>query len=103
MARSRGLGDVYKRQVCNQAVERASNASAVLDSRAMAWIAKGNLANALVDAEAALKLSPGQVSTQYVRAWVANGLGKPEAKADLAYFRKVMPGLVEEYARYGLK
>lgn len=96
-----GTGDMM--EVCNQAVERASDASAVLDSRAMAWIAQGNLANALVDAEAALKLSPGQVSTQYLRAWVANGLGKPEARADLAYFRKVMPGLVEEYARYGLK
>lgn len=96
-----GAGDMM--EVCNQAVERASDAAAVLDSRAMSWIAQGNLANALVDAEAALKLSPGKVSTQYLRAWVVSGLGKPEAKSDLAYFRKVMPGLVEEYTRYGLK
>lgn len=90
-------------QVCNQAVERASNAAAVLDSRAMAGIASGNLVAALADAEATLKIAPGQVSTQYVRAWIANALGKSEAKADLAYFRKMMPGLVQEYARYGLK
>lgn len=90
-------------EVCNQAVERASNASAVLDSRAMAGIASGNLAAALADAEAALKIAPGQVSTQYVRAWIVNAMGKPESKTDLAYFRKVMPGLVQEYARYGLK
>jgi Tfp pilus assembly protein PilF len=90
-------------QICNQAVERASNAPAVLDSRAMAGIASGNLAAALADAEAALKIAPGQVSTQYVRAWIANAMGKSDAKADLAYFRKVMPGLVQEYARYGLK
>lgn len=89
--------------VCNQAVERASNASAVLDSRAMAGIASGNLVAALADAEAALKIAPGQVSTQYLRAWISNALGKPEARADLAYFRKVMPGLVADYARYGLK
>lgn len=89
--------------VCNQAVERASNASAVLDSRAMAGIASGNLVAALADAEAALKIAPGQVSTQYLRAWIGNALGKPEARADLAYFRKVMPGLVADYARYGLK
>lgn len=89
--------------VCNQAVERASDASAVLDSRAMAGIASGNLAAALADAEAALKIAPGQVPTQYVRAWLANALGRPDAKVDLAYFRKVMPGLVQEYARYGLK
>lgn len=90
-------------QICNQAVERASNAPAVLDSRAMAGIASGNLVAALADAEAALKIAPGQVSTQYVRAWIANTMGKPEAKAELAYFRKVMPGLVQQYARYGLK
>lgn len=90
-------------QVCNEAVERASNAPAVLDSRAMAGISGGNLAAALADAEAALKIAPGQVSTQYIRTWIANAMGKPEAKADLAYFRKVMPGLVQEYARYGLK
>lgn len=96
-----GTGDMM--EVCNRAVERAADAAAVLDSRATSWIAQGNLANALADAEAALKLSPGQVSTQYLRAWVANRLDKPEAKADLAYFRKVMPGLVEEYAGYGLK
>jgi tetratricopeptide (TPR) repeat protein len=90
-------------QVCNEAVEKASSASQVLDSRAMAGIAGGNLAAALADADAALKLDPGQVPTQYVRAWIANAMGKPEAKADLAYFRKVMPGLVQEYARYGLK
>lgn len=90
-------------QVCNQAVERASNASAVLDSRAMAGIASGNLVAALADAEAALTIAPGQVSTQYVRAWIANAMGKSDAKTDLAYFRKVMPGLVQEYARYGLR
>lgn len=90
-------------QVCNQAVERASDASAVLDSRAMAGIASGNLVAALADAEAALKIAPGQVSTQYIRAWIANAMGEPGSKTDLAYFRKVMPGLVQEYARYGLK
>lgn len=90
-------------EICNQAVERASNASAVLDSRALAGIASGNLAAALADADAALKIAPAQVSTQYIRAWVANAMGKSEAKADLAYFRKIMPGLVQEFARYGLK
>lgn len=90
-------------EVCNEAVEKASSAGQVLDSRAMAGIASGNLAAALADADAALKLDPGQVQTQYVRAWIANAMGKPEAKADLAYFRRVMPGLVQEYARYGLK
>lgn len=89
--------------ICNQAVERASNAPAVLDSRALAWIASGNLTAALTDADAALKIMPGQVQTQYLRAWIANALGKAEAKADLDYFRKFMPGLVQEYARYGLK
>lgn len=90
-------------QVCNQALERASNASAVLDSRAMAGIASGNLVAALADAEAALKIAPGQVSTQYVRAWIAKAMGNPESKAEIAYFRKIIPGLVQEYERYGLK
>lgn len=90
-------------EVCNQAVERAANPGAVLDSRAMAWIAAGNMANALADAEAAVKLYPGQVPTHYLRAVAAAALGRPEAGADLAYFRKVMPGMVQEYARYGIK
>lgn len=89
--------------VCNKAIEQSSDAADVLDSRAMAGIASGNLAAAWADAEAALKISPAQLSTLYLKAWIGTALGKPEAKADLAYFRKVMPGLVEEYARYGLK
>lgn len=90
-------------EVCNQAVERASNAAAVLDSRALAWVAQGNLQNALADVESALKISPSQLASLYLRAWIGNAMGKPEAKADLAYFRKVTPCLVQDYARYGLK
>lgn len=89
--------------VCNQAVERAANAAQVLDSRALAWIAAGKMDMALADAEAALKLAPQQGATQYLRAFAANALGQPQAKEDLAYFRKVWPGLVADYARYGLK
>ena len=90
-------------KVCNQAVERASNAAAVLDSRALAWVAHGNLQNALADVEAALKISPSQLASLYLRAWIGNAMGKPDAKSDLAYFRKFAPGLVQDYARYGLK
>ena len=89
--------------LCNSAIEGASEASAVLDSRAMAWIALGNMTNALADAEAAIRLSPGQTQSHYLRAIAANALGKPGAAADLAYLRQTMPGLVQEYARYGLK
>ena len=89
--------------VCNQAVERAANAAQVLDSRALAWLASGKIDMALADAEAALKLAPQQGATQYLRAFAANALGQPKGKEDLAYFRKVWPGLVGDYARYGLK
>ncbi|MFM2371251.1 MAG: hypothetical protein RIS85_973 [Pseudomonadota bacterium] len=89
--------------VCNQAVERAANAAQVLDSRAMAWIASGQIDKGLADAEAAIKLAPQQGATQYLRAFAANALGQPQAKEELAYFRKVWPGLVADYARYGLK
>lgn len=88
--------------ICNQAVERSSNAGAVLDSRALAWIAAGNMANALADAEAAIKLRPGQVPTQYLRAVAAAALGRAEARADLAYLRMIVPGMAQEYARYGI-
>jgi tetratricopeptide (TPR) repeat protein len=90
-------------EVCNQAVERASNAAAVLDSRALAWVAQGNLPNALADIEAALKIWPYLLPSQYMKAWIGNAMGNAEGKANLAYFRKYMPGLVADYARYGLK
>ncbi|WP_062343289.1 DUF3857 domain-containing protein [Novosphingobium sp. CCH12-A3] len=97
------VGTDVMMDVCNQATERASNPAAVLDSRALAWVAQGNLASALADTEAALKIWPSQIASQYLKAWIGNAMGKPEAKADLAYFRKVAPGLVQDYARYGLK
>ncbi len=96
-----GLNDMMS--VCNDAVERAGMAASALDSRALAWVQLGDLAQAKKDAESALTLDPDLFTTRYILAYAERALGDRSANTFVQYFSKTWPGLAHQYASYGLK
>ncbi|PEQ13687.1 hypothetical protein B2G71_05025 [Novosphingobium sp. PC22D] len=98
-----GVGGDDMMRICNEAVEKARNPGQVLDSRALAFLQSGDFARARDDANAALLIYPLQYQTRFVRAFALRALADPKGTEELRYLSRHLPGLADEYARYGLK
>jgi tetratricopeptide (TPR) repeat protein len=89
---------------CTRAIELSDNAANVLDSRAMIYFRLGRTEEARADLEAALKLSPGEPGSLFMRG-VMRGRSddKAGALADLALARLQNGEIDKTYAGYGIK
>lgn len=89
---------------CVKAVESSEYSAAVLDSRALAHFRLGDHAAALADADAAIGQAGMLAQTRYLRGLVLHKLGRgEEARAAIAEAKAMRPGIVREYASWGLK
>lgn len=89
---------------CTRAIELGDNAASSLDSRGLVYIRLGRWEEALADLNAALDLNPGQSGTLFLRSLALAKLGKKEqAERDLAGAKLQWPGVIDEFARFGLK
>lgn len=88
---------------CTKSIELADNPSAALDSRALIYFRLGRNDEALADLDAALKVSPDQAASLFLRGVIYSKMGDKRAADDLAAARFMSPRIDEEYARYGLK
>ncbi|GAA4643541.1 hypothetical protein GCM10023115_15010 [Pontixanthobacter gangjinensis] len=89
--------------LCNRAVERARSPAPVLDSRAMVHYRRGDMVSALVDLDAALKLSPAMSASRYLRGIILLDQGKSEGRRQVEMALRQSPELAEYYALYGIK
>jgi len=89
---------------CTRAIELSENAAAMLDSRAMIYFRLGRVDEARADLDAALKLSPGEAGSLYMRGIIrGRGDDKVGAAADLALARLQNGEIDKTYAGYGIK
>ena len=89
---------------CTRAIELSENSAMILDSRAMVYFRLGRLEEARADLDAALKLSPGEPGSLYLRGIVrGRGDDKVGALADLALARLQNGQIDKTYAGYGIK
>ncbi len=87
---------------CTKSIELGGGGSA-LDSRAFVLMRQGKMAEALVDADAALAEMPGTASTLFLRGIIQAKLGHAAASAaDLADARTIKPSIDAEFKRYGI-
>ena len=89
---------------CARAVELSQNSAAVLDSRAMIYFRLGRLDEARADLDAALKLSPGEPGSLFMRGIIrGRSDDKLGAIADLSLARLQNGQIDKTYAGYGIK
>lgn len=89
---------------CTRAIELSDNAASSLDSRGMVHFRTGRFADALADYDAALKLSPSLAGSLFMRSLTHAKLGNADQAArDLAGAKLQWPGVVDEFARHGIK
>jgi len=95
-----GLGDAV--DVCTRSIERASNAAAALDSRALIRFRTGDYEGAIADLDGALAISPGLAESHYLRAMAKMHAGIDGAEEDLEIALLMAPHLEEFYNRHGI-
>ncbi|WP_120078332.1 DUF3857 domain-containing protein [Aurantiacibacter odishensis] len=95
-----GLDDAV--DVCTRSIERASNAAAALDSRALVRFREGDYEGAIADLDGALAISPGLAESLYLRALAKMHAGIDGAEADLTMALRMAPHLDDFYARHGI-
>ena len=89
---------------CTRAVELSQNSAAVLDSRAVIYFRLGRLDEARSDLDAALKLSPGEPGSLFMRGIIrGRGDDKLGATADLSLARLQNGQIDKTYAGYGIE
>lgn len=88
---------------CTRAVERADNAVAALDSRAMVRYRLGDYDAAIADLDAALALAPGLAPSRYLRGIVRLRNGDPAGREDVETALRMAPELADVYGRHGVK
>ncbi|MEL1250570.1 DUF3857 domain-containing protein [Aurantiacibacter gilvus] len=90
-------------EVCTRSIERASNASAALDSRALIRFRQGDYAGAVADLDEALAITPGLAESHYLRSIAKLHLGQEEeAQADRTIALRMAPHLQDFYAFHGI-
>lgn len=87
--------------VCTQAVERASNAAAALDSRALIRFRQGDYEGAIADLDGALAIAPGLAESHYLRGMAKMHMGEDGAR-DVTIALRMAPHLAEFYARHAI-
>jgi tetratricopeptide (TPR) repeat protein len=88
--------------ICTQAVERASNAAAALDSRALIRFRQGDYEGAIADLDGALAIAPGLAESHYLRGMAKMHAGMEGGEDDLAIALRMAPHLAEFYTRHGI-
>lgn len=88
---------------CDAAIRLNARYGAVLDSRGLVHLKRGDFQAAFADYDAALALEPNNGHYLYGRGLARQGLGaKDEAATDLARAEAAEPGIGAQYATYGL-
>ena len=87
---------------CTQAVERAGNPSAALDSRALIHFRQGQYAAAIADLDTVLDLVPDMAESLYLRGVVRLHAGDDSGRADIANASKMAPYLPTFYSTHGI-
>jgi tetratricopeptide (TPR) repeat protein len=88
---------------CNAAIAIQEN-PAILDSRGLVHLQRGELAAAIADYDAALAKAATMPTSLYGRGLARRRSGNvKDGDADLAAARKINAGIDEEFAGYGLK
>ncbi|HEY0027964.1 MAG TPA: DUF3857 domain-containing protein [Allosphingosinicella sp.] len=89
---------------CTKSIELSDSPVAALDSRAMAYFRLNRREEALADIEAALALAPDLAASLFLRGVIRRQAGDGAAgAADIAAATALSPGVVQKYARYGIK
>ena len=94
------LDDVLGR--CTQAVERAGNPYAALDSRALVHFRQRDWDSALADLDATLGIVPGLPESLYLRGTVRLHAGDEDGRKDIAEAVRMVPYLPNMYSTYGI-
>ncbi|MFB0611150.1 DUF3857 domain-containing protein [Aurantiacibacter poecillastricola] len=95
-----GLEDAL--QVCTQSIERASNAAAALDSRALIHFRKGDYEAAIEDLDGALAIVPGLAESHYLRGMAKLHAGVEGGEEDVTIALRMAPHLEDFYTRHGV-
>jgi tetratricopeptide (TPR) repeat protein len=89
---------------CNDALRLNPQNQYAYDSRAFAYLKLGMLDASIADYNAALAIEPGRPYSLAGRGFARQRKGdKAGAEADFAAARAQVPGILEEFARYGVK
>lgn len=88
---------------CNAALAREPRYSAVLDSRGLVYLKRGEYSRALADYEAALAIEPNNGHYLYGRGLTHRAMGSKDlADADIRQAETMEPGIGAQYATYNL-
>lgn len=102
----RGLGNLELGKAladCETALKLSPNNPAILDSRGLVKLRRGDLSGAIADYDAALKLKPSQAGSLFGRGVAKRRQGaKAAGDLDLAAARKIQPDVDKEFAGYGV-
>ena len=89
---------------CTESLRRQPSAALTLDSRGFIYLKLNELDRAIADYDAALRLRPQLPDSLYGRGIAKRRKGDiAGGDADIAEARRWRPGIVEEYARYGIR
>lgn len=88
---------------CDKAMRSIPKVGAVFDTRALVQFKRGKFTEAISDADEALALQPDLESSRLVRGVAKLRLGRSaEGQADINAARSSDPGVLAEYARWGV-
>ena len=87
---------------CTQAVERAGDPSAALDSRALVHFRQGQMAAAIEDLDTVLELAPGVAESMYLRGIARLHAGDAAGQRDISEAVLMAPYLPAFYAAHGI-
>jgi tetratricopeptide (TPR) repeat protein len=88
---------------CNESLRLDGNDTDALASRGLTYLKLGQLADAIVDYDAALKVAPNHASSLYGRAVVKLRQGDVEGgNADIATATAIQADIADKFARYGV-
>ncbi|WP_338244353.1 DUF3857 domain-containing protein [Aurantiacibacter hainanensis] len=95
-----GLDDAV--DVCTRSIERAGNAAAALDSRALIRFRQGDYEGAIADLDGALAISPGLAESHYLRGMAKMHAGLEGGEEDVTIALRMAPHLADFYERHGI-
>lgn len=96
------LMDETRLATCTQAVEKSEYSAGVLDSRALAHLRLGKLAEAKADIDAALLAEPGLTNSRLLRGIILTRMGDKSGKDEIALALAMQPSLAPVYKAWGL-